>query len=73
MDQNDLDRDQLDKLDKLFFPIANLFVRLMGRMAKAGFAGDDPLYLKVVEAHSILQHLRMQVHYLNVDRARKKE
>jgi hypothetical protein len=51
MDQSDLDRD---KLDKLLFPYANLLVRLMGRMARAGFAGNDPLYLTVVEAHLIL-------------------
>jgi hypothetical protein len=72
MDQTDLDRDQLDQLDRLLHPGANLLVRLMERMAKAGFPGKDPLYLTVMEAHSILQRLCAQVRYLSADR-RKKE
>jgi hypothetical protein len=43
----------------------------MERMAKAGFPGNDPLYLTVIEAQSILQHLHMQIHHLNADLTRK--
>jgi hypothetical protein len=34
------------------------------------FSGTDPLYLTVMKAHQILQHLCSQVRYLNADRTK---
>jgi hypothetical protein len=73
MNQNVLDRDQLDRLGKLLFPTANLLIRPLRRMAEAGFPGNDPLHLLAREAQSIMQHLRMHMNYLDADRRKRNE
>jgi hypothetical protein len=64
MGQNDLTREQLERLRRTLFPTVNLLSQLERRMTRLGFLADDPLYVAVVKAQSAAQELYVSVHYL---------
>ena len=64
MTQDELTKDQITKLSRMQWPSVNLISRLQRRMGEAKFPGNDPLYLNVLKAQSVLQELYTRVHYL---------
>jgi hypothetical protein len=64
MTQNDLSKQQIDQLSRMLFPSLNLMSRLQRRMDEARFPGNDPLYLNVLKAQSVMQELYTRVLYL---------
>jgi hypothetical protein len=64
MTQDELSWEQIDKLTRMLWPSVSLMSRLQRRMGEARFPGNDPLYLNILKAQSVLQELYTRVHYL---------
>ena len=65
MSGDELTTEQAKIISDGLYPGANYLSRLQRRMEKAGFPGNDPLYLKVCKARDAMQELCMEAHYLS--------
>jgi hypothetical protein len=60
---DDLSRDQMEALARVVTRQQRFFNALIRRMDRRGFEPSDPLHRLSVQAQSVLQNLRMHLHY----------
>jgi hypothetical protein len=68
MTQDELSKEQITKLTRMLWPSVNLMSRLQRRMGEMRFPGNDPLYVNVLKARSVMQELYTRVLYLGCSR-----
>jgi hypothetical protein len=61
-------KEQARQLAEALFPPTNFLLRLRNRMHERGFPHDDPLYVLVCDAYEAVNHLRLHVNNLVVQR-----
>lgn len=67
MNSRDLKKWQLEKMRDDLGPAMRYLNRMIKRMSKVGFPGNDRLYLEAMEARDALVKLTMSMHYLGCD------
>lgn len=67
MNSHDLKKWQLVKMQDDLTPAQRYLNKMVRRMEKSGFPGNDRLYLMTLEAQAAMQKLMMEMHYLGCE------
>ncbi len=67
MRSRDLNGEQLATIEKKFAPMHDYLHRLRGRMARQGFAADDPLLARVVSADDAIAAICLELAALAIE------